>query len=417
MADAFSLYQLNRLLRDAIKGCFPDRYWMHAELSEVHENYSSGHCYLEFIEKDSRAEQTVAKARGVIWSSVYRLLKPYFEKSTGQPFSAGIKVLVEVGVEFHELYGYSLTVFDIDPVYTVGDMTRRRREIMQQLTDEGVVDLNKELPWPELPQRVAVVSSASAAGYGDFCDQLLRNKNGYCFYPVLFPAVMQGQQAEQSVIGALEQIYDRAGLFDVVVIIRGGGATSDLNCFDSYLLAQHITQFPLPVVTGIGHDRDDTVIDLVAHFRAKTPTAAAEYLISSTDESYTRLLRLQQEMDRLCRMRIEHQRLLLEKWQSLIPQLVHRRTEQQASVLTQIGAISTQAVRYRMQKEQQRLEHVEQVIRLTSPDRLLKKGYTLTLKMGKVVRSVEELTVGDRVTTLFGDGRACARIEEIKEKK
>lgn len=281
--QALSLHELNGLVKRSVRTCLPDTYWVQAELSDVRSNYS-GHCYLEFVQKDASGNNLIAKARGTIWSNIFKMLKPYFEQETGQAFTSGIKVLVEVSVEFHELYGYSLTVLDIDPTYTVGDMERKRREILRQLEEEGVIDLNKELEMPMLPQRVAVISSATAAGYGDFCNQLVNNPRGYGFHTELFPAIMQGERVEETVIAALNAIYERMEAFDVVVIIRGGGATSDLSGFDTYELAANCAQFPLPIITGIGHERDDTVLDKVAHTRVKTPTAAAEYLIARMDK-------------------------------------------------------------------------------------------------------------------------------------
>ena len=281
--DSLSLLELNSLVRRSLEQCLPDEYWIQTELSDVRSN-TTGHCYLEFVQKDPRSNNLVAKARGMIWNNIYRLLKPYFEESTGQLFTSGIKVLVKVTVQFHELYGYSLTVLDIDPAYTLGDMARRRREILLQLEEEGVLTLNKELEMPVLPQRVAVISSATAAGYGDFCHQLQHNPGGFYFYTELFPALMQGNQVEESVLAALDRINARINEFDVVVIIRGGGATSDLSGFDTYLLAAACAQFPLPIITGIGHERDDTVLDSVAHTRVKTPTAAAELLIHQVTE-------------------------------------------------------------------------------------------------------------------------------------
>ena len=236
-----SLYELNALVKRSIHACLPDTYWVQAELSDVRSNYS-GHCYLEFVQKEPRGNNLIAKARGTIWSNVYRLLKPYFEEETGQAFVAGIKVMVKVAVEFHELYGYSLTVQDIDPTYTLGDMARRRREILKQLEEEGVLTLNKELEIPLLAQRIAVISSATAAGYGDFCNQLEQNPYGFVFYPRLFPAIMQGERVEQSVITALDAIHACRDDWDVVVIIRGGGATSDLSGFDTYELAANCAQ-------------------------------------------------------------------------------------------------------------------------------------------------------------------------------
>ena len=291
--EALSLLELNTRIRGALSRAFPETCWVRAEMSDVRVNTSSGHCYLEFVEKNAQTGQLVAKVRGSIWAKTFRMLKPYFEMETGQMFASGLKVLVKVSVEFHELYGLSLTVLDIDPAYTLGDMVRKRMEIIRQLQEEGVFTLNKELPFPLLPRRIAIITSPTAAGYEDFMNQLTRNKGGYPFYTKLFPALMQGERTEASVIAALDRIYQHQDLFDVVVIIRGGGATSDLNSFDSYLLAANCAQFPLPIITGIGHERDDTVVDLVAHTRMKTPTAVAEFLISRMDS-------VGEELENLC---------------------------------------------------------------------------------------------------------------------
>ena len=292
--QALSLVELNQRIHMTLEQAFPDTYWVRAEMSDVRENSASGHCYLEFIEKDPRSGQLLAKVRGAIWAKTFRLLKPYFEMETGQRFVSGLKVLVRVTVDFHELYGLSLTVVDIDPAYTLGDMARKRLEIIRQLQEEGVFGLNKELPLPLLPQRVALISSPTAAGYEDFMNQLMHNRAGYPFYVKLFPALMQGERTEGSVIAALDRIYAHQELFDVVALLRGGGATSDLNSFDSYLLAANCAQFPLPILTGIGHERDDTVVDLVAHTRLKTPTAVAEFLIARMDQAAKTLEDLQQ---------------------------------------------------------------------------------------------------------------------------
>lgn len=291
--QAYSLLELNTALRAAVDKAFPDKYWVCAEVSELHVN-AAGHCYLELIEKNARGA-TVARQRAMIWAPVFRLLKPYFEQETGFAFSAGIKVLVQVSVAFHELYGMSLVIGDINPTYTLGDAARRRAEILRRLVDEGVIDMNRELALPIVPQRIAVISSGTAAGYGDFIDQLQNNPYRYVFYPVLFPAVMQGERTESSVIEALNRIYAAIDHFDCVVIIRGGGATSDLGSFDSYPLAANVAQFPLPVVVGIGHDRDETVLDHVAAVRVKTPTAAAEWLVARVHETELRIEALRRE--------------------------------------------------------------------------------------------------------------------------
>ncbi len=278
MNEMMKLSELNGLVKQVMTGAFPAKLWVVGEISEMKTN-RSGHCYLVLIEKDTATDTVVAQARATIWSYIYRMLKPYFETTTGQLLVEGLKVLVQVTIEFHELYGYSLNIQDIDPTYTLGDLARRKAEIINRLTSEGVLDMNKEVDFPEVPQRIAIISSETAAGYQDFIDQLNNNQGGYVFYHKLFPAVMQGAQTEASVIHALEQIYHYENYFDVVVIIRGGGSQFDLSCFDNYNIAYYVTQFPLPVITGIGHEKDNSVVDMVAHTRLKTPTAVAEFLI------------------------------------------------------------------------------------------------------------------------------------------
>ena len=283
MSEIVKLSELNGLVRKVISEALPDKLWVIGEISEMKTN-RNGHCYLVLVEKDVETDTVIAQARATIWSYTFRMLRPYFETTTGQVFIEGLKVLVNVSVEFHELYGYSLNIHDIDPTYTLGDMARRRREIIARLTEEGIVDMNKELEFPYVPQKIAVISSETAAGYQDFTDHLTKNKAGFVFYLKLFPAVMQGNQTEASIIEALDQIYLYEDFFDVVVIIRGGGSQLDLSCFDNYNLAYHITQFPLPVITGIGHEKDNTIVDLVAHTRLKTPTAVAEFLIGEVSK-------------------------------------------------------------------------------------------------------------------------------------
>lgn len=453
VARDISLHELNSLIRETLNDGLPERYWVSAEVSEARENYS-GHCYLEFAEKDSRSGQIIAKARGVIWASTFLMLKPYFEEQTGEAFRAGIKVLVQVSIDFHELYGLTLTVHDIDPTYTLGDIARHRAEILRQLTEEGVIDMNKELGWNFPPQRIAVISSKTAAGYGDFTDQLKNNPDGYAFYPVLFQATMQGSQTEASIIKALEKIYEQADNFDGVVIIRGGGATSELSCFDSYLLAQHITQFPLPVLTGIGHDRDETVIDKVANIRVKTPTAAAEWLISQSkkadeqrillrdsiclllrqrlQEEQKRLASIGQEVPRLLEQRIQTEKRLIQKIQqltvqesrqrlykenirinnltALLPRAAEKALPPEQSKLSRLESSLRQAIYYRIKTEKQHLDIIGKTIDLTSPEQILKKGYSLTMKSGKVVRSIQELQPGDKIVTILRDGEKESEI-------
>lgn len=452
-----SLYELNRLLKEVVRDNFPDRYWIRAELSEVRENYS-GHCYLELIEKESVSGKIIAKAKAMIWVSTYRMLKPYFEAETGQPFEAGLKVLVEVSLDFHELYGYTITIHDIDPVYTLGDMARKRQEILARLTEEGIIDMNRELDWPELPQRIAVISSKTAAGYGDFTDQLHHNKPGYVFYSCLFPAIMQGDQSEESIINALNRIYEELSLFDVVVIIRGGGATSDLSCFDSYLLATNIAQFPLPVISGIGHDRDETVIDRVAHSRVKTPTAAAAFLIDKLAETHLRLDELQHEFSQWISDKLSDETQRLATVQQWLPHQIDRLLKEQQSRLShlaqglksgterlisgkknrldmlarqiahtsemallqqnfrlvQISQSMKQQVFHTLDKKKLALSALEQLVTLNSPQNILNKGYSLTLKNGKIIKSATMLSDGDQITTWLAHGKIESVISKIE---
>lgn len=422
----FSLLELNNLVRGAISEAFPGTCWVRAEMSDVRTNTASGHCYLEFIEKNLVTGQLVARARGSIWAKTFRMLKPYFEMETGQLFASGLKVLVKVSVEFHELYGYSLTVTDIDPAYTMGDMLRRRMEIIRQLKEEGVFALNKELPFPVLPKRIAVITSPTAAGYEDFLNQLAHNKPGYPFYTKLFPALMQGERTEESVITALDHIYHHLDNFDVVVIIRGGGATSDLNSFDSYLLAANCAQFPLPVITGIGHERDDTILDMVAHTRMKTPTAVAEFLIGRMDAAAMDLEELQQEVSELATGILLKQRNFLQLLGTRLPAIAINRIERNRSLLQMLGnklPVSASAMlsrrRSTLETLQVQLQNrtvsritegtrfiqlTEQFIKMASPDYVLKRGYSLALKDGKIIKHATDLASGDELVTRFADG-------------
>ena len=402
--QALSLYELNGLVKRSIRSCLPDTYWVQAELSDVRSNYS-GHCYLEFIQKDASGNNLIAKARGTIWSNIYKMLKPYFEQETGQAFTSGIKVLVQVSVEFHELYGYSLTVLDIDPTYTVGDMERKRREILRQLEEEGVIDLNKELEMPMLPQRIAVISSATAAGYGDFCNQLSNNPRGYGFRTELFPAIMQGERVEESILSALDAINDRLEEFDVVVIIRGGGATSDLSGFDTYLLAASCAQFPLPIITGIGHERDDTVIDKVAHTRVKTPTAAAEFLIAKMDKCADVLDEMSFRLMQGVRNRLlwEHRRI--ENLKQRIPSAVYKRIADAKYDLLSAQRDLQMASRQFLSAKKHRLELLQQRLNDALPEKQLARGYSITLKNGKAVKDASLLKEGDKLITMFYQGQ------------
>lgn len=433
---SLTLFELNTLVRDTIHAGLPETYWLQAELGEVHA-YRNGHCYVEFVEKEPEGNRLIAKARGTIWSNVWRVLRPYFEQQTGQAFTAGIKVLVEVSVEFHELYGFSLTVVDIDPSYTLGDLALRRREILRQLKEEGVLTLNQELPLPLLTQRVAVISSATAAGYGDFCDQLAHNSYGLVFSVRLFPAVMQGDRVESSIIAALDAINACRDDWDVVVIIRGGGATSDLSGFDTYLLAASCAQFPLPILTGIGHERDETVLDSVAYKSLKTPTAVAEYLIGHLHETALRLEDYASTISQAVTLRMEREQVRLQRLAEQLPMKTHLRLREeqfrQERLAKQIGQslqtrLTTEdhrlqliaqrlrtSAQARLEREDHRLSLIGEQVRAASPQRLLARGYSITLQEGKAVTDASQLRPGDRLVTRFAQGEAESIVAETKE--
>lgn len=411
-----SLYELNNRVRQALARTLPDDCWLQAELSEVRTN-ATGHCYVEFVQKDGRSNALIAKARGTVWSNVFRLLRPYFERETGQSFSAGIKVLVQVRVEFHELYGYSLTVTDIDPSYTVGDMVRRRREILRQLEEEGVLTLNKELAMPLVPRRIAVISSATAAGYGDFYNQLTHNPYGYAFSPVLFPAIMQGDRVEESVLDALDRILSSGQPFDAVAILRGGGAVSDLAGFDTYLLAAACAQYPLPVITGIGHERDDTVLDLVAHTRVKTPTAVAEYLINRVHEAALQLDEAADFITGYVTRRMEYERHRIETLATRLPGMFALRRLHEERRMERLWARASIAASTACQSRLHRLQLMEQRVAGCDYQRLLSRGFSITLKEGKAVTDIASLSPGDRLVTRLAKGEVVSEVRTWEEKK
>ncbi|WP_352422117.1 exodeoxyribonuclease VII large subunit [Proteiniphilum sp.] len=413
---SLTLSELNRQVKDAIRTHLPETYWMRAETSDVRRN-RNGHCYLEFIEKDAATQSIIAKARGVIWSNVFQMLSAYFENETGQQFTSGMNVLVRVSVEFHELYGYSLTVVDIDPSFTLGEIARNRQLVLKQLEEEGVLTLNRELALPELANRIAVISSPTAAGYEDFCDQLANNPGGLVFYSKLFPAIMQGDRSEASIIAALEKIFQYRDLFDAVAIIRGGGASSDLSCFDSYLLATNVAQFPLPVISGIGHERDVTVLDIVAHTRAKTPTAVAEFFIARLTRTATELIGLEERV-----VSESGSRLLKEQTDlfSLSKELVHQSSlmvQREVAAVQQLSDKMKYGVRHLLQYQSHVLENRAQFIQMVSPVNILKRGYTLTLKDGKIITSLQGLSLDDVIETRFRDGSSTSVVTGIKKQE
>lgn len=432
-ADTLSLYELNSLVRSTIERVLVRDYWVEAELSECRE--SRGHCYMELIQKDEHTNTPVARASAKCWRTQWALLQPYFERTTGQQLHAGMKVRLKVHAQFHEAFGFSWIVSDIDPTFTLGDMARRRQEIIRQLRAEGVFDLQRELELPLFCQRVAVISAPTAAGYGDFVGQLQDNDNGFQFSVRLFPAVMQGEQVEESIIAALNQIYALNAQFDCVVIIRGGGSTSDLSGFDTLALAENVAQFPLPIITGIGHDRDESVLDMVAHTRVKTPTAAAQLLIAHLTKTLDRIETAQERLAYHVQRAMEVERLRLARLSERIPTLFSLVTIRQQSRIGQLAQRLTAAITQHITREQtrclmlnkqcavavgrrlvderHRLELLEQRAASLDPVLMLQRGYSITLHNGKAVRKAAQLHSGDEVETRLAEGTMRSTVQSV----
>ncbi len=400
-----TLYELNCLVRDAIADQLPDTYWVQGELSEGREG-AGGHFYGEMVQREERRGETLARARVNCWANVYRRLSREFQAMTGESLRAGLTVMVEVSVTFHPQYGYSLNIVDIDPSYTLGDMARRRKQILAQLEADGILHANAELALPLVPRRIAVVSSAHAAGYGDFCNQLQHNERGYHFSLRLFPALMQGARVEESVIEALQQIADEADQWDVVVIIRGGGATSDLSDFDSYPLAACVAQMPLPVITGIGHERDETVLDHVAHTHLKTPTAVATFLIDRMTEAEALLDQLAQQLTRATQERLALHKQRLQHLATLLPLGFRNMGERQSARLQLLSQRLVASARSRQEQERHRLALMEQRLQGLDPQLLLARGYSMTLTAdGRLLRDASQVGPGQEIVTRLAKGQ------------
>ena len=417
-----TLLELNRLVREVIECEMPHEYWVEAELSECRESH--GHCYMELIQKDEQTATPVAKASAKCWASKWMLIRPGFERITGQRLHAGMKVLLKVYAQFHEAFGFSWIVTDIDPTYTLGDMARKRQEIIRQLKAEGVFDLQKELRLPLFCQRIAVISSETAAGYGDFCNQLADNPYGFQFETHLFPAIMQGEGVEQSIIAALERIYDLP--FDCVVIIRGGGATSDMSGFDTLALAENVANFPLPIITGIGHDRDESILDMVSHTRVKTPTAAAAFLIAHLKKVLDAINDAQERIAGYTNQKLSVLKAQLSALAETLPRIfttVKTRQEARLDALSSrlVAAIKQGVITHqskvnafeeripilldrRLMTEKHRLQLIEEKAKSLDPILLLRRGYSMTMKDGRIVRDAATLRAGDEIETRLEKG-------------
>ncbi|WP_027449203.1 exodeoxyribonuclease VII large subunit [Xylanibacter brevis] len=401
----FTLYELNSLVRQTIEGSMDQDYWVDAELSECRE--SRGHCYMELIQKDEFSNTPVARASAKCWKNTWAMLQPHFERITGQPLHAGLKVRLKVYPQFHEAFGFSWIVTDIDPTYTMGDMARRRQEIIKQLKEEGVFDLQKELALSAFALNIAVISSETAAGYGDFVNQLADTP--FDFHTQLFPAIMQGEQVEQSIIMALNRIYQQltelfSSPFDCVVIIRGGGATADLSGFDTLALAENVANFPLPIITGIGHDRDESVLDMVSHTRVKTPTAAAQLLISNIEKTQHQIETCEERIAHYAQSRIEVEQLRLARLSEHIPPLFSLVKARQEALLDRHLQAIVSHLQRTLEKEGHRLNLLEQRAQALDPTLLLKRGYSITLHNGKLLRDPSQVKPNEEIETRLEKG-------------
>ena len=431
MTKALTLYELNQMVHETITVAMSDEYWVEAEISDIRE--VRGHCYMELIQKDEYGNTPLARASAKCWKNKWMYISPHFERITGHILRAGMKILVQVYADFHETYGFSWIITDIDPTFTMGDMARKRQDIIRKLQEAGVLELQKELSLPLFTQRIAVISSEQAAGYGDFCNQLSENDYGFQFKLSLFRSIMQGEQIESSIISALNQINRKIDRFDVVVIIRGGGSTSDLSGFDSLLLAENVANFPLPVITGIGHDRDESVLDLVSHIRVKTPTAVATLLIDHLIEVYNRISDAQEELTQIVQRRIEIEKMRLNIISEKVPVLFSfvsnrqnawfdnlflriqnaitnriRQTEQHLNSLSEMLSPLYEHIRLR---ENHRLEILQQKIKAQDPMLILNRGYSITTLNGHVIRNAKNLKKGDILCTQMAKGKVTSIIK------
>ncbi len=446
-SDKITLFELNQKVKDTLSKSFQTSYWIVAEVSEVKEN-SSGHCYLELIQKDELQDYPKAKARATIWAYTYRMLKPYFETTTGRSISSGIKILVLAEIVFHEVFGYSLNITDIEPNYTIGDIEQKRREAIEKLVAEGVFDMNKALELQVPPKRVAVISSSSAAGLQDFINQLHTNNYGYKIEHTLFTAIMQGSSAEESIINALNKINEQYYNFDVVIIIRGGGSQADLACFDSYWLAAHVAQFPLPIITGIGHEKDISVVDLVAHTKLKTPTAVADFIISKFIEAESILHDLKDRLEFIIEENLTTERLQFERrLSSITPQIFQEiskgeinierlyrkysyssnqlilnersKTTKAAKTFELISlmkiaksdnsinqfksSLVNNTLRY-LVNQNNLIEIIHKTNTSSDPSNILKRVYSITLHNLKILKDSKQVEKGETITTKLNNG-------------
>lgn len=402
-----TLGELQRRVKESLIERFPLPVWVTAEIADLKVNYS-GHCYLELIEKGGHDSVPKAQARAVIWRSNYAQIAAYFEQQTGQRLGPGLRILVSVLINYHELYGFSLQIVAIDPAFTLGDMEQQRQQTIARLQEEGVWEINRAVPMPMLVQRIAVVSSAQAAGYQDFMKEL--GKSPYAFQTTLFEAVMQGATAEDSIVSALATVAASEAEFDAVVIVRGGGSTSDLNCFNGYRLCAHIAQIPLPVLTGIGHDKDQSVADMVANTPLKTPTAVAAWLVErmTTLDGWLEHAALQLHDTTLRSMRREEVRL--EQLRSTLAQTTHEQLTRYRLRLEQASLLLPERIREGIRREEQRLMRAEELAASHAPQRILQLGFAIVRSEGHAIKQTAELQQAQRLTIELADGETTLNL-------
>lgn len=406
-----TLRELQRLVRQTLDERFALPVWVSAEISEIKVNYS-GHCYLELIEKSEGDGLPTAQARAVIWRSHYPRIAGYFEAETGRRLAAGLRILARVHVGYHELYGFSLQITDIDPAFTLGDMERQRQETIARLREEGVWEMNRELPLPVPPQRIAVVSSANAAGYQDFCREIARSP--YRISLTLFDAFMQGAAAEESIVAALCAVAERQEEFDAAVLIRGGGSRNDLACFDAYRLCAHVAQFPLPVITGIGHDKDTSVADLVAHTALKTPTAVAGWLVERMADEEARLERAALLLRDTTRQLLHTAALRLERSTGDLRRHTSEGLMRRSLQLAHRAELLPAVVREAIARQRTRLDNAAELVAGRAPERILRLGFAIVRSDGHAVASIGAIRPGQRLEIAVADGVIDASVDRIK---
>jgi len=412
MNEKLSLTELQLIIKDSLYLALPDMYWVIAEISEMKENYN-GHCYLELVEKLQDEINIRSRVKAVIWNSRYRFIKSYFENAAGESLRDGLKILIRVKIEYHEIYGLSLVINDIDPAFTIGEMALRRQQILKKLEAEGVLTMNREVDFPVVPQRIAVISSANAAGYTDFMKQLKGNSFGYVFYSALFDTPMQGKETESGIIRALDRIAANIEKFDLAVIIRGGGSQTDLSWFDNYNIAYYITQFPLPVITGIGHEKDLSVTDIVAHRSLKTPTAVADFLIGCMNETDNHIIELSNEIADRSMLMLAESKMEIETARLRLVPVAKAQLTSNHNALKRKEEILVNGIRNRLNIITNQLTGFDNVLKILDPANVLKRGYTITSLNGKILKKCEQIKKEDVLDTKFSDGSVRSKVFDV----